>query len=265
MSGRRVKDKLARGETVFGTFIQYTTNPALAEVLPDEGLDFVVVNTEHNALDMADFLPLQWALRSKGIACLVRVHDRNPNDVRKACDSFPDGVVVPYVEDVEEIKRLAAAATCRPLQGAALERLIATGQWPSEKTRAYVQAKCADTLFCPMIESVASLENLDAICSVDGIDAVFVGPNDLSTSMGIPEERDHPDFVAAIQRIIDVAEAHGIAAGAHLAELRRAKRLVDQGARFVPFSSDAAVLREGIPAFLRELAGHAAAGEGTVI
>jgi len=265
VSGRRVKEKLANGQTVFGTFIQYTVNPAVVEVLPDEGLDFVVVNTEHNALDMADFLPLQFALHNKGIACLVRVHDRNPNDVRKACDSFPDGVVVPYVEDVDEVKQLAAAAKCRPVQGEALQRLIATGQWPSDKTRAYVQDKCADTLFCPMIESVASIQNLEAICSVDGIDAVFVGPNDLSTSMGIPGERDHPDFVKAIQQIIDVAEKHGIAAGAHFTELSHARRLLEQGGRFVPFSSDAHVLRLGIPAFLAALSGCAAAGEEKII
>ena len=69
MSGKRVREKLAAGGTVYGTFFHYTTNPAIVDELPDEGLDFIVVNTEHNALDLADFLGLQYALRAKGIAC----------------------------------------------------------------------------------------------------------------------------------------------------------------------------------------------------
>ena len=265
MSGRRIKEKLAAGEAVFGTFIQYVTHPAIVEGLPDEGLDFVVLNAEHNALDLADFLPLQFALRGKGIACLVRIHDRNPEDVRKACDSFPDGVVVPYVEDIEQLKRLAAAATCRPLQGDTLERLITSGQWPSDKTRDYVQAHCANTLFCPMIESVQAVENLDAICSVPGIDAVFVGPNDLTNSMGIPEERDNPAFIEIVQKIVDVAARHGVAAGAHFAKLSHAKRLIEQGGRFIPFSNDGVLIQAGVAEFLSALRGETTAGKGRII
>ena len=266
MSGVRVKEKLADGETVFGLFLQYVTNAAVVDVLPEGSLDFVVVNTEHNALDMGDFHGIQYALRNSGIACLVRVHSRDCDDVAKACDAFPDGVVVPYVEDVDEVKHLVAAAKYRPLKGEALERVIAAGEWPSEKTRAYIEAKCADTLFCPMIESPRSVENLDAICSIPGIDAVFVGPNDMTVSMGIPDERDHPDFIDVMQRIVDTAERHGLAAGAHFSQLPHAQRLIQQGGRFIPFSSDMRLIGAGVAGFLETLRGTAsAAGEEQVI
>jgi 2-keto-3-deoxy-L-rhamnonate aldolase RhmA len=253
MCGKRIKEKLAAGQTVFGTFFQYTTNPAIVEMLPGTGLDFVVVNAEHNALSFADFMPLSYALRDKGIACLLRVHSRDTEDVAKACDAFADGVVLPYVEDVAQAKRLVAAAKYRPLKGVALERVLAGGPWPSEKTREYIEKKCENTLCCPMIESVKSVENLDAICSIPGIDAVFVGPNDLTVSMGIPEERDNPEFVAIMQRIIDTAARHGIAAGGHFSQLSHAQRIIAQGARFIPFSSDARVIQKGIPEFLGQL------------
>ncbi len=264
MSSTRVKEKLANGETVFGIFLQYTTNPEAVNVLPDEGLDFVVVNTEHNALDMGDFHGMQFALRSKGIACLVRIHNRDPEYVAKACDTY-DGVVVPYVEDVEQTKRLVAAAKYRPLKGEALERVITAGEWPSEKTKAYIAQKCANTLFCPMIESPRSVENLDAICSIPGIDAVFVGPNDLTVSMGVPDERDHPEFIDIMQRIVDIAESHGVAAGAHFSNLAHAQRLIQQGGRFIPFSSDVRLIGAGIRDFLSVLGKEAAGGEEQVI
>jgi 2-keto-3-deoxy-L-rhamnonate aldolase RhmA len=253
MSGIRVKQRLAEGGTVFGTFMHYTTNPAVVEVLPDQGLDFVVCNLEHNALEAAEFLGLQFALKAKGIACLARVHSRDPQDVAKICDSYADGVVVPYVEDVEEVKRLVAAAKYRPLKGELLERVITAGEWPSEKARAYIEKRNANTLFCPMIESPAAVANLDAICSIPGLDAVFVGPNDLTVSMGIPDENDHPDFVAVMQRIIDTAAAHGIAAGCHFSDLAPALRTIGQGARWVAFSSDSRFLRQGLSQSLAQL------------
>lgn len=253
MNGLRIKKKLAAGGTAFGMFFQYVDNPAIVEMLPDRGLDFVVVNAEHNALDMGCFHGMQFALATKGIACLLRIHNRDSEEVAKACDSFVDGVVIPYVEDVEELKRLVAAAKYRPLKGEGLERLITTGQWPSEKARRYVEDKCANTLCCPMIESVKSVENLDAICRIPGIDAVFVGPNDLTVSMGIPEERDNPAFIAIMQRIIDTAAKYGVAAGAHFSQLAHAQRLIRQGGRFIPFSSDARLIGFGVRDFLRDL------------
>ena len=254
MSVATVKQKLAAGGTVFGTFLQRMTNPAFVAALPAEGLDFVVCNTEHNALNLSDFLPMRCTLKAHGIACVARVHSRVPDDIAKVCDTY-DGVVIPYVEDVEEAKRLVAAAKYRPLKGEALERVITTGQWPSEASREYVEQHNAGTLCLPMIESVKSIENLDAICQIPGVDAVFVGPNDLSVSMGIPEQRDHPDFIEAMQRIIDIAAKHGIAAGAHFSKLAHAQRLIQQGGRFIPFSADEMLLRDALADSLKALTG----------
>src|SRR5215212_8553259 len=203
MSGKILKDKLIKGDRVFGTFFQNAICPGLVDFLPPGVLDFVIVSAEHNALDIADFLPIRYALNAKGIACLARTHSRDPDDVSKVCDTF-DGVVVPYVEDVEHAKRLAAAAVFRPLKGRALDRVLTHGEWPSEKTRLYItEERCANTVFIPMIESVAAVENLDAICTIPGVHALFVGPNDLTVNMGIPNAYDHPDFIAMLKRIID--------------------------------------------------------------
>jgi 2-keto-3-deoxy-L-rhamnonate aldolase RhmA len=244
--GKALKAKMQRGETVFGTFLQYTVNPAIVDVLPDGTLDFVIVTAEHNALDLAEFLPVRYALAAKGIACLARTHSREPDDVSKVCDTF-DGVVVPYVEDVEHAQRLAAAAVYRPLKGKALERVLAEGKWPSEKSRAYAfEERCANTVFVPMIESVLAVENLEKICAIPGVNAVFVGPNDLTTNMGIPNEYDHPELVAMLQRIIDVANRAHVAAGSWFGKREQMERTIQQGSRFVVYSSDGALLRESL-------------------
>ena len=246
MNAKTLKEKLVRGDTVYGTMIQHATNPGIADLIPPNTLDFVIVTAEHNALDIADFLPLRYALAAKGIACLARTHSRDPDDVSKVCDSF-DGVVVPYVEDVEHAKRLAAAAVYRPLKGVALERVLKENKWPSERTKKYgFEERCADTLFVPMIESVQAVENLDAICSIPGVNALFVGPNDLTTNMGIPNEYDHPDLIKMMQRIIDIGNRHHIAAGSWFGKPEQQLRTIKQGARFIVYSNDSAMMRDAM-------------------
>jgi 2-keto-3-deoxy-L-rhamnonate aldolase RhmA len=246
MNAKTLKDKLVRGDTVYGTMIQHVTNPGIVDLIPPNSLDFVICTAEHNALDIADFLPLRYALAAKGIACLARTHSRDPDDVSKVCDSF-DGVVVPYVEDIEHAKRLAAAAVYRPLKGAALERVLKEGKWPSERTKKYCfEERCADTLFVPMIESVQAVENLDAICSIPGVNALFVGPNDLTTNMGIPNEYDHPDLIKMMQRIIDIGNRHHIAAGSWFGKPEQQLRTMKQGARFVVYSNESAMMRDAM-------------------
>lgn len=244
--GKLLKDKLLRGDTVYGTFFSQTVTPSIVDALPENALDFVIVTAEHNALDIADFLPVRYALAAKGIACLARTHSRDVDDVSKVCDSY-DGVVVPYVEDIEHCKRLAAAAVYRPLKGVALDRVLAEGKWPSEKTRNYIiNERCVNTVFIPMIESVLAVENLEKICAVPGVNAVFVGPNDMTTNMGIPNEYDHPDLIAILQRIIDTANRSHVAAGCWFGKRDQAMRTIKQGARLVVFAGDGALMGEAI-------------------
>ena len=253
MSGKLLKDKLLKGDRVYGTFFQHAVVPALVDFLPPGALDFVIVSAEHNALDIADFLPVKYALNGKGIACLARTHSRDPDDVAKVCDSF-DGVVVPYVEDVAHAKALAAAALYRPLKGKALQRVLDKNEWPNEATKKYVtEVRCRDTVFIPMIESVAGVENLDAICSIPGVHAVFVGPNDLTTTMGIPNEYDHKDLVAMLKRIIDTADKHHVAAGCWFGKTEQALRTIRQGARLVVYSNDSSLLRDAMALAFGEL------------
>lgn len=245
MNGKTLKQKLIQGERVYGTFFQHAINPAWVSSLPDGALDFVIVTAEHTALDLAEFLPMFYALKSKGIPCLVRTHSRDPADVSKVCDVF-DGVVVPYVEDVEHAKQLAAAAVYRPLKGEKLDRVLSNGEWPSQQTKDAVEKRNAGTVFIPMIESIPAVEKLEAICSIEGVHAVFVGPGDLTTNMGIPGEYDHPDLIATLKKVIDTADRQHVAAGCWFGERRQALRTIKQGARLVVFSNDGLIFQNAL-------------------
>ncbi|MBT6769925.1 aldolase/citrate lyase family protein [bacterium] len=245
MSAELLKQKLVQGETVYGTLIQNTISPSLVNAIPPGTLDFVIVSDEHTAFDIGDFLAMRYAFAAKGIACLARTHSRSADDVAKVCDTY-DGVVVPYVEDYEECKELAAAAVYRPLKGAALDNVLSSGKWPTTSTKDYVENRNKNTIFIPMIESVRGVENLDRICSIPGVVAVFVGPNDMTVNMGIPNEYDHKEFITILQRIIDTANAKHVAAGCWFGNEAQALRTIRQGARLVVFSNDGLLFKNAI-------------------
>ncbi|MAE65211.1 MAG: hypothetical protein CMJ18_13150 [Phycisphaeraceae bacterium] len=249
MSGSDLRRRLSSGGRVCGTVLFRSTHPSMVEALPDRGLDFVMLHLEHNVLDMNEFIGLRYALQTKGIACLVRSHSHEPEDVSRICDNFPDGVVVPYVEDPGRLAELVAAAKHRPLRGEAARRSI-DGEWPSDDSRSYIHRYCADTFFVAMIESPPALANLERICTVPGIDALLVGPQDLTVTLGIPDERDHPKFVAAVQQVIDAGARHGIPAGAHFIDLDRVDRLIAMGGRFIVYGNDLVLIRAGLDRFL---------------
>jgi 2-keto-3-deoxy-L-rhamnonate aldolase RhmA len=142
----------------------------------------------------------------------------------------------------------------RPLKGRALRRVLDGNEWPSPATKDYVtNVRCADTVFIPMIESPAGIENLDAICSIPGVHAIFVGPNDLTTAMGIPNEYDHKDLIAVLKRVIDTAARHHVAAGCWFGKTDQALRTIRHGARLVVYSNDSSMMRDAMSLAFGEL------------
>ncbi|MDA1232775.1 MAG: aldolase/citrate lyase family protein, partial [Planctomycetota bacterium] len=113
------------------------------------------------------------------------------------------------------------------------------------KTRRYVtEERCEDTLFIPMIESMRAVENLDAICAIPGVSALIIGPNDMTTNMGIPNEYDNPALISIIQRVIDAGNVRHIPAGCWFGKLQQQLRTIQQGARFVVYSNDSSMLKD---------------------
>jgi 2-keto-3-deoxy-L-rhamnonate aldolase RhmA len=243
---RILKEKMMKGHTVFGTLIQHAVVPAIVDFIPDGSIDFVIVTAEHNALDIADFMPLRYALAAKGIATLARTHSRDADDVAKVCDSF-DGVVIPYAEDVELIKRLAAAAVYRPLKGEALERVIKEGKWPSDKTRDYIEQKCADTLFVPN----------DRIRPRRGKSRRHLLHPRRERSFHRPERHDdehgHPERIRSPRLHRQRAEGHRRRRqaphprGLWFGKTEQQLRAIKQGARFICHSNDSSLLKASFP------------------
>jgi len=250
-----LKQALADGERVYGTMLALVRSPRWARVLAGSGLDYVVIDTEHSAYGRDEVADLIDTLDQAGITPIVRVPTPDPSWVRMAMDAGAHGVLAPYCETVDQVERVVAAAKSRPLKGALLDRLLSTGEPPSDQLIDYL-GEANDTSFVIIaVESMPAVENLDGILQVKGIDAIFVGPHDLSCSLGMPEQYEHSDFEATVARILAKCTASGVPMTVHFPDLRLSRKWVEAGVQLVLHSSDVALLGAAVKHDLRTLRG----------
>ena len=154
-----------------------------------------------------------------------------------AIDAGSHGVLAPYCETVDEVREVVGATKWRPLKGALLRRVVEEGVFPSEATRRYLEDLNRNSVCIIGIESVPAVEALPDLLEVKGVDAVFVGPNDLTVTLGVPDQYDHPDYEAALRRIIKVSAERGVPVLIHHQTVDLTTKWLGEGARFVLHSA----------------------------
>ncbi len=245
MNGAQLREKMHRGETIYGTMTSNIRNPRWAGIYGRIGFDYIIHDTEHSPNGRSEAADLVPAFLGADICPIIRVPTTEPHQTIMALDAGFHGVLVPYCETADEVRDVVNAARLRPLKGEAYTRARDGGEFPSAAAKAYLEKRNENVIVIIGIESVAAMNNLDAILAVGGIDAIFIGPNDLSITLGIPDEYAHPRFVEAVDHIIGTAQARGVAAGGHWQTEEDVTRWMAKGSRFVLFSSDGRALTEG--------------------
>ena len=214
MNGGELADVLREGRRVYGTLI-VSPSPRWPEAVGALGLDFVFIDTEHIALGREGLSWMCQTYRAMRLAPLVRIPSPDPFEATKVLDGGASGVIVPYVETAEQVRQLRGAVKLRPLKGDKLQRAL-KGAPLEPELAAYLSHHNREHVLVVNIESESALDALDEILAVDGLDAVLVGPHDLSCSLGVPEQYDHPHFTEAVEDIIKRARARGVGAGVHV-------------------------------------------------
>ena len=245
MNGADLKKSVQSGGIVYGTMISLARNPRWSTTMSSFGLDYAIIDTEHSPRDRSDVADFLAAFNFSGVIPIVRVPIPDPHYVTMALDAGAQGVLAPYCETVEEVKEVVGAAKWRPLKGALLRKVVEEGEFPSQATKEYLENRNLNNICIIGIESVPAIEYLDAMLNVRGIDAVFVGPNDLTISLGVPDQYDHPDYEAALRRILSICKAHNTPTLIHHQTVALTQKWLREGARFVLYSSDARTIHNG--------------------
>ena len=246
MNAADLKKTLAAGMPVFGIMLHAAESMRWERALVSSGLDYVLIDAEHGSRDRRELMSLSLLAKFCGLTAIVRVPSPDSVSVAMALDAGADGVLVPYCETVEEVVECAWKTRLHPLKGRAFQQAM-KGKFPSEEARDYITSKHQNNLFIMGVESIAAVENLDALLDCAPLDGVFVGPNDLTTSLGKPDAVSDAAYLDTLRQIVRKSEAKGLAVMIHHQVLSTSMdSSLAVGSRFVLHGSDVGMLRQKI-------------------
>lgn len=248
------KQKLLAGDLTIGSWIN-TASPIAAELMATTGFDFLTVDVEHSAVDLPQTQCLFQAIRSGNRECapLVRLAGNVYADTKRFLDAGAAGVIAPFINTAEQASDLVRAVKYPPMgmRGVGFCRDNDYGLNLQET----VSRANDQTFVCVQIEHADAVSNIDSILGVEGIDAAMIGPYDLSASMGLTAQFDHPEVVQATENILRACQRHGVVPGIHVVQPNpgEAIKRYQEGYRFIAYSLDITMLLQACVQGLREI------------
>jgi 4-hydroxy-2-oxoheptanedioate aldolase len=212
----------------------------VAETMAHAGFDWMCLDMQHGMLDYEDVKHMLPAISTTNTVPIVRVPWNEPYEIMKALDAGAYGVIVPLVNNREEAER--AVSACRyPPDGM---RSFGPARAAMYAGKGYVEEANNEIACIVMIETAEALENLDDILSTPGVDAAYIGPNDLAYALGLKPVGDNnePKHIETVTHILETARKHGVAAGIQTGSLEFTQRYLNQGFHMVTLGSDSAFM-----------------------
>jgi 2-dehydro-3-deoxyglucarate aldolase len=232
-----LSEKLASGQVTVGSWIQLG-DEALVEMMATGPFDWLCIDLEHTTISIAQTGKIIRVADLAGCPTLVRLSSHDPAQIKRVLDAGATGIIAPMVNTADEAAAVVSAATYPPVgtRGVGLARAQRYGlEFP-----AYLKRMERDLVCIMQVEHIEGVNNLEDILAVDGVDGFFIGPYDLSASLDHPGEFDHPDVVAAMDRVAEVVKRPDVLAGVHVVEPEpeRLAAMIGAGYRFVAYASD---------------------------
>lgn len=242
MPTNHARARLRRGEPTIGCFLGLGS-PSVTELLAHAGFDWLVIETEHNAVDLGRVEHMLMAMNGSGTVPLVRVPSSDPTGIQRALDIGALGVVVPLVRTVGEAERIVAA-TRYPPRGRRGWGPLRASRYTLENAD-YFDSADDNILVVLILETAEALSDLAAIAAVDGIDALYVGPCDLSIALGgDPLTTDGPAMTAAVDTALEVGRHSGVAIGGGASTPAELTELLGRGMTMIGYGPDYRMLTE---------------------
>lgn len=245
MGANQLLDAWNRGRTTYGLWC-VVPSTITAQNVAGRGFDYVCVDQQHGAVGYSDAVPMFQVIGAQTTP-ITRVPWNDPGTIMKALDGGALGVVVPLVSTAEDAARAVAACRYPPSGIRSFGPVVAGMSMGTRDPHELEQVACI-----AMVETREGLDNLDAIASVPGLDAIYVGPADLALGLGLPPayEHDDPVHADAITAIREACARHGVVAGIHAADGAMAARRVDEGFQMVTVGQDLSLVGAGASAAL---------------
>ena len=240
MFQNKLKRTLAAGGSAIGTFAAINS-PDVIELIALAGFDFVIVDCEHGPMNAETSTNLIRTAERYDVTPIARVRENGETIILKHLDVGAHGVQIPQINTAEDAARAVRYAKYHPIgsRGVAMPRASGYGLFPIMD---YLQRENEETMIVAHCENTIGLENLDAIAAVPGIDVIFLGPFDMSQSMGIPGQVTHPRIEAAAERVLALCAKHGKVPGIFVGTAEAAIARRKQGFRYLPIGMECTII-----------------------
>jgi 4-hydroxy-2-oxoheptanedioate aldolase len=249
-----LKQRLQDGEVCVGTFLLFLAGGDVAQFFAGLGFDFLVVDMEHGPLDLGRARETIQAARACGVAPLVRVAEAQYHLVTRALDAGAEGIVLPRVEDPQQCRDLVRFARYQPEGERGLTTFAGHNDFAMvPDIAAFAAARNRDVLLLVQIETRAGLERRDAILDVPGVDGCLVGTGDLSFSLGVPGQLQHPEVLGAVESIFEACRARRRIYTLPVRTPDDVARWQATGMRMMTLATDGALLATGARQFLSQV------------
>jgi len=235
----RVKRTLRAGGVVLGTMVSHVRTPSIAVMLKAAGFDFLFLDSEHGAFNMETIQDISLVAREAGIVPILRVPGLHDDHLFRPLDAGVMGLLCPHVETGEQARHIVRATKYSPLGERGMSLRNVHTSFLRGKGDEITRRLNEETLLAVQVETAKGVEHIDEIVAVQGIDAVYVGPNDLSQTVGVPGQIHHPEVTTRIERVIAACNRAGVAPGLHTYDVESAQGWLNRGIRLLGFSGDA--------------------------
>ena len=233
-----LRKKVLAGECVYGTMIRLARDPGAPAIFAGAGYDFVFIDMEHGCYNMETAADLIRGAKSVGIGTIIRVPRLETFFISRVLDAGAEGIMVPMTSTKEDAETIARFSKYAPIGLRGMGGSIGMNDYIPGKALDYMKEANENTLIVAQIETRAAIENIDAILSVEGIDVGLIGPNDLSISLGVPDQLNSETVTKAIDRVVETAKKKGKASGIHIGSVEAIKKWRAKGMIVLACSTD---------------------------
>ena len=253
MQENTIKATLQAGGTALGTCVTDCFNPEIVIAVQAAGLDFFFIDSEHARTSFNDVQAFVRVAKSTGVVPLVRVPQSEYFFLARMLDVGAMGVISPRTESVEEVEKIVSSMKFAPRgrRGYGLRSIVTDLDF--QGAAAEMESANRESMVIVQMETQACVDDIENIVAVDGVDATMVGPFDLSVSLGIPGDFEHPRFWSAFDRMVAACNRVGVAPGVHFGTAKMLQRARDHGARFLVCGTDMSILLNGFRAIRSEM------------
>ena len=238
-----LKKKLKEGKTVFGTW-SMTGSPMVIDVIGSTGLDFIILDMEHGSMSFETVENMIRAAECRATQAIIRVSDSNESTILRALETGSQAIMVPHVSTSEQAARIVSACKYTPEGARGLSPYTRNHNFTHENLTESMKFNNDNMFVGVLVEGKEGIANLESIAAVKGLDLIYTGIYDLSQSIGLPGELNHPKVLEIQKKCVEVVRKNGLVAGSFAKDEEYIDTLIKNDFQFIAYSADSFIMKK---------------------